>query len=357
MDQFAGYGKNSSCNVHFEFEFCDYTQRVIVAIVIAVWSLIAITDNSLVILAVLLSKRLRTPTNVFIVNLSVADLLTGFFFAWQVLALVSLNGWPLPQWFCSVVSVGSTTGVGCSIHTLAFIALNRLLLVTKPLSVYQTVYTCKKMIVMISLTWMIPLLTASMPGIFGLVELGYDHQYKFCTFVDRNNRAIWYDFIIVFANYPLPLVIVVVSYYKIYRHIKQHSARRALHFATAWKSSGTRQQNANLLQMEITKNTFYVVCAFIMCLTPYAVCILVDSLEPAVPYAVIVLLLNSWINPIIYATKHPHFKTVFRSICFCKCSDIPEAADFLRAIRTRSSTDFSQDGHQFEMGRTSTLHV
>lgn len=347
---------NSSLQVEFEFEFCDYTQRLIVAALIAVWCLIAILDNSVVILAVVLSKRLRTPTNVFIVNLSVADLLTGFFFAWQVPALVAPDGWPLPGWLCSVVSVGSTTGVGCSIHSLAFIALNRLLLVTKPLSVYQSVYTCRKMTGMVILTWLIPLLTASLPGIFGLVELGYDFQYKFCTFIDRNNMAVWYDFIIVFTNYPIPLLILIGSYYQIYRHIKRHSARQAVYVNSAWKTAGTRQQNGNQLQMEITKNTFYIVCAFILCLTPYSVCILVDSLQPAVPYAVIVLLLNSWINPIIYATKHPHFKTVFRSIFLCKCTEIPEAADFIRAIRAKSSVDFSCE-LQYEKAKVTTLQV
>ena len=66
--------KNSSQVVDLEFEFCDYTQRLIVATLLALWSFIAVLDNSIVILAVVLSKRLRTPTNVFIVNLSVADL-------------------------------------------------------------------------------------------------------------------------------------------------------------------------------------------------------------------------------------------------------------------------------------------
>ena len=350
--------KNSSQVVDLEFEFCDYTQRLIVATLLALWSFIAVLDNSIVILAVVLSKRLRTPTNVFIVNLSVADLLTGFFFAWQVPALVAPNGWPLPGWLCSVVSVGTTTGVGCSIHSLAFIALNRLLLVTKPLSVYQSVYTRRKMTIMVILTWLIPLLTASLPGIFGLVELGYDFQYKFCTFVDRNNMTLWYDFIIVFTNYPIPLIILIGSYYQIYRHIKRHSARQAAHATNAaWKTgTGTRQQSGNQLQMEITKNTFYIVCAFILCLTPYSVCILVDTLKPAVPYAVTVLLLNSWINPIIYATKHPHFKTVFRSIFLCKCTEIPEAADFIRAIRAKSSVDFTCD-LQYEKAKVTTLKV
>ncbi|XP_038044777.1 rhodopsin, GQ-coupled-like [Patiria miniata] len=355
MDTCADLFKNASFGEDSEFVFCDFTQRVIVAAILAAWSLIAIIDNSLVIIAVMLTKRLRTATNVFIVNLSVADLLTGFSFAWQVLAVVSQDGWPLPNWLCSVVSVLGTTGIGCSIHTLGFIALNRLLLVTKPLSFYQTVYTCKKMAAMITLTWLVPLLTATLPGIFGLVQLGYDYKYKFCTFNDRLKMAVWYDYIIVLVNYPVPLLVVIVSYVKIYKHIKHHSTKRAQFINAAWKlPTGTRQQNQ--LQIDITKNTFYVVCAFVVCLTPYAICVLVDALNPAVPYTATILILNSWINPIIYATKHPHFKEIFKSICFCRCSEIPEPTiNFLRVIRAKSSADFSHDG--YEMGKVSTAPV
>ncbi|XP_022080002.1 rhodopsin, GQ-coupled-like [Acanthaster planci] len=206
------------------------------------------------------------------------------------------------------------------------------------------------MAVMITVTWLVPLLTATLPGIFGLVELGYDNKYKFCTFDDSLKMAVWYDYIIVLVNYPVPLLVLIVSYGKICRHIKQHSTKRVQFVNVAWKTARARRQTQ--VQIDITKNTFYVVCAFIVCFTPYAICILVEPLNPAVPYTATILLLNSWINPVIYATKHPHFKEIFKSICCCRCSEIPEPTiAFLRVIRAKSSVDQSPD--EYETGKMS----
>lgn len=102
-------------------------------------------------------------------------------------------------------------------------------------------------------------------------------------------------------------------------------------------NSTIRRENRSKLsrrQVEITKNLFYVVCAFFICLTPYSVCLVYDASDPAVPYTGAFVLFNSCINPIIYATKHPYFKQVFKCILQCKFQDVPEPASFVRSLRS-----------------------
>ena len=65
----------------------DYTQRVIVATVLAVVFIVGIVGNALVILAVTLSRRLRSPTYWFVVNLAVTDFVTCIFIPFQIVAL------------------------------------------------------------------------------------------------------------------------------------------------------------------------------------------------------------------------------------------------------------------------------
>ena len=92
------------------FEFSDYKQRVIVAVLYLMVVVLGIFGNTLVILAVLLSKKLRTATNAFVVSLSVADLLTCLGLPWDAAATLGRDGPPFGEWGCSVV--GGWEGVG-----------------------------------------------------------------------------------------------------------------------------------------------------------------------------------------------------------------------------------------------------
>ena len=66
-----------------------YPERVVTASILLLISLINIIGNSMVILAVVFSKKLRTSTNVFVVSLSSADLLAGVAAPMSAVALLS----------------------------------------------------------------------------------------------------------------------------------------------------------------------------------------------------------------------------------------------------------------------------
>ena len=74
-----------------------YGERVFGAIIVIIVSVVGIFGNSMIILSVIISKKLRTSTNAFVVNLGVADLLTCLFLPWFAVALLGQNGWALPK--------------------------------------------------------------------------------------------------------------------------------------------------------------------------------------------------------------------------------------------------------------------
>lgn len=95
----------------------------------------------------------------------------------------------------------------------------------------------------------------------------------------------------------------------------------------------TVKSNLSRRQVEITKNLFYVLCAFLVCITPYLILLVFNDDGPLAafaPYAAACLMVNNCINWIIYATKHPHFKVVFKCILTCKWREIPEPVGWLR---------------------------
>ena len=80
--------------VHGELLY-SYGERIFIAICWLLITIIGTTGNSMVIIAVICSRKLQTATNVFVVSLATADLLTNLFVFWSVVALLSPDGWIL----------------------------------------------------------------------------------------------------------------------------------------------------------------------------------------------------------------------------------------------------------------------
>ncbi|XP_038044717.1 melatonin receptor type 1B-A-like [Patiria miniata] len=335
------------------FEFSDYNQRVLVAVLYLIASVLGISGNSLVIMAVILSRKLRTTTNAFVVNLSVADLLTSVVIIWDAVELLGKDGQPISDWICRVVSGTQTITTGCSIYTLALIGLQRLLLITRPMTTYRAIYTPNfKIVLWLVAAWSVSLLVTVLPLLFGVGGVGYNPKYHHCGFMSSHPLSTYYNIIIAGALYPIPLIIIVVCYVLIWLHLNRHAKRMvsppdkscdSIHMEPRSVTSTTRslselhraasQPRLDRRQNEITKNMFYVVCAFILCLTPFAICLFYEYSDPVLPYATVTLVFNGCVNPLIYATKHRDFKTVFGCILRRRWNSIPEPSDFLKAMR------------------------
>ncbi|XP_038045218.1 G-protein coupled receptor moody-like [Patiria miniata] len=337
------------------FEFSDMIQRTIVASLILIISLVGIIGNSLVILAVLLSKKLRTTTNAFVVNLSIADLLTCLVIPWDAVALLGKDGLPVGEWICSIVAAVIFTTVGCSICTLASIATNRLLLITRPTATYRRIYTPKKIAVWLVVIWLVPLLTTTIPPLLNVGALGFNQQFHFCGSIHTHPNYNAFNLIISAVLYPIPCFVIVVSYSLIWIHLHRQAkklTKRPVSSSPISVSAIANNQdaipmdqlpvpaatsNANRSpgtsrQTEVTKNMLYVVCGFGLCTTPYSVNLFADDNSPLIPYTTVIVLLNSCINPLIYATKHRDFKTVFGCILRRRWVLIPNPSNFLKAL-------------------------
>ncbi|XP_038068152.1 trace amine-associated receptor 8b-like [Patiria miniata] len=343
-----------------------YGERIVLAVAMSIIAVVGSVGNGLVILSVALSRKLRTATNVYVVSLSTTDLLTCLCLPWHVLGAVSIDGWPIGMWICSAFGGLTIIFVGSSIITLAFIAVNRLFLITQPSTRYRTLYTRKMLLVTTLVAWLLPFVTVTLPPLLGVGKLGYDEKYLRCGPVQTSGGPLSnpYDMIVSAVLYPIPMLVIVVSYVKIFLYIKHHTKTILTpniapsdHSSSSYPKSPTANNNGtphpgtlspvnstrrrlSRRQVEITKNLFYVVCAFVLCLTPYSVGLMIPAADHFTPYAGVILLLNSCVNPVIYAAKHPYFRTVFVCIVTLKFSKIPEPSSFLRYALSRD--DFSK---------------
>ena len=320
-------------------------ERYVIAALIATAGALGITGNSVVILAILLNQKLiRSPTNIFVLNLCVSDWITCVNIPWVVIAMVnSENEWPLPDWICSWCGFNLIACVGCSTFTLAFIAVNRLFIITYS-TIYRKLYTPFKIALMVFFAWLLPITLATIPLVSEFGDLGYDYKYRTCTWDTANLHSDSYSLLLALAYTPIQAAVIIFSYAKIFVHIWSHSKK--LHPASS--VSDDRSQSGQELsdsptdsrlsdaaaptapatalqerlykrQVQVTRNMFYVVCGFMICLVPFGVSLMVPGLnsERFVFYAAVSLVSSSVINPIIYATKHPEFRGSMLRIVKC----------------------------------------
>lgn len=97
-------------------------------------NLVTLVGNSLVILAVILNKHLRSSTNFFIVSLACADLAVGFFVLPFSITNELLKRWIFGKIMCRVWLATDVWLCTASIYNLLAITIDRYMAVTKPLS-------------------------------------------------------------------------------------------------------------------------------------------------------------------------------------------------------------------------------
>ncbi|XP_033634462.1 melatonin receptor type 1B-A-like [Asterias rubens] len=327
----TGDGRN------FRYEGGNHEMLLFLGCVYCVVAVSGLVGNTMVIMAVVLSKKLQSSTNAFVVNLATADLISCLTTPFAAVALFSMNGWPLPELVCSVSAAIYYISLGCSILNLTSIAINRYVLITKSIQTYQSIYTPKKIAAMLVFTWLYPASICSLP-LFGIGKWGYSEKYSTCTqdtSVETSNLFSTLGSNLIF---PMALIILFVCYFKIYRHVTGHMkkmTRRGIEmqdFPTASNSSTKPLREISKRQVEITKNLFYVLCAFLVCLAPFAINLWMESEDFQLPWHSTLVVFNSAVNPIIYGVKHPHFKEVFRQMFRCRYHMIPEPSSCLRKM-------------------------
>lgn len=98
---------------------------VILSIFYGIISLTAFVGNSLVIYVVVISRRMRTVTNMYIANLAFADVTIAVFAIPFQFHAALLQRWDLPAFMCQFCPTVQILSVNISIFTLVAISLDR----------------------------------------------------------------------------------------------------------------------------------------------------------------------------------------------------------------------------------------
>lgn len=166
----------------------------------------------LVIIAILIVKKLRSPTNLLIVNLAVTDFLVSILVLPFAIAYQILGYWPFNQVICDLYSISDVLLCTLSILSLCTISIDRYLAITKPLQ-YAAKRTPKRMLIMILICWLLSA-AISIPPVYGW-------EQKNSPFYCGYSEELTYQIYATMTAFYIPLTVMLVLYGKILVLAKQ----------------------------------------------------------------------------------------------------------------------------------------
>lgn len=279
------------------------------------FTIFALVGNGLVIWVFSSAKSLRTPSNVFIVNLAICD------FMMMVKTPIFIynsftRGFSAGILGCQIFAfVGSLSGIGAG-ATNACIAYDRYNTIARP---FEGKLTHTKAIFITCLVWAYTIPWAVLPllEIWGrFVPEGYLTSCTFDYLTNTFDNRMFVGTIFTFS-YVLPMSLIIYYYSQIVSHVVNHEkALREQAKKMNVDSLRSNQNQANTsVEVRIAKAAITVCFLFVASWTPYAVLALIGAfgdkalLTPGVTmFPACACKFVACLDPYVYAISHPRYR-------------------------------------------------
>uniref|UniRef100_A0A665TCW9 Alpha-2B adrenergic receptor n=1 Tax=Echeneis naucrates TaxID=173247 RepID=A0A665TCW9_ECHNA len=194
-----------------------YTPQATAAFAIAItfMMIMTIVGNILVIIAVLTSRSLKGPQNLFLVSLAAADILVATLIIPFSLANELQGYWAFSSIWCEIYLALDVLFCTSSIAHLCAIALDRYLSISQPVS-YGAKRTPSSIKAAIIVVWLISAVISFPP------LLTLDKSEGGEEACELNNER-WYILYSTIGSFFCPCVIMILVYVRIYQIAKQHT--------------------------------------------------------------------------------------------------------------------------------------
>ncbi|XP_052744945.1 octopamine receptor 1-like [Bicyclus anynana] len=226
---------NHMCDSVSDYDVIEVTVVAILCLLIVV----TVIGNTLIISAVVTTKRLRTVTNCFVTSLAAADLLVGIFVMPPAIAVHISGKWELGWILCDIWISLDILLCTASILSLCAISVDRYLAVTRPLTYSRRRRSKKLALTMIFFVW-ISAGTITCPPMFGWYEPDHN-QGGVC----RYNQNPGYVVFSAMGSFFLPMIVMVY----VYARISCVVARRHQQLASSSSKCG-KKSNLSCIRTE-----------------------------------------------------------------------------------------------------------
>ncbi|XP_018523885.1 neuropeptide FF receptor 1 like 2 [Lates calcarifer] len=302
--------------------------------------LLCMVGNILVCLIVLENRRMRTVTNLFILNLAISDLLVGIFCIPTTLVDNLITGWPFSNTVCKMSGFVQGVSVSASVFTLVAIAVERFRCIVYPLQPKPTILVAKAAIVLIwvlAVVIMCPAAVAltveKVPFHYMVHNDDFNHTFPLYTcyenFDNPQMRKVYTA--VLFAHiYLVPLTVITLMYGSIgVKLCSSVVANREPQLANAVQVGGRRggQPMISQKKIKVIKMLILVALLFMLSWLPLWTLMMMtdyagldrDQLDLLTsyifPFAHWLAFSNSSVNPIIYGYYNENFRRGFQAVC------------------------------------------
>ncbi|XP_057685633.1 neuropeptides B/W receptor type 2b [Corythoichthys intestinalis] len=310
----SGNRTNLNCTPPSEFYF--YADLyVILPIIYSVICAVGLTGNTAVIYVILKAPKMKTVTNMFILNLAIADDLFTLVLPISI-AEHLLHYWPFGEVLCKIILSIDHYNIFSSIYFLTVMSVDRYLVVLATVKSKRMPYRTYRAAKIISLcVWVLVILIVTPFSIFAGVYTEDDR--KTCVLSFPAPESLWFKASRIYTlilGFAIPVSTICILYtmmlYKL-RNMRLNSNAKALDKA----------------KKKVTIMVFIVLAVCLFCWTPFHLSTIValtndlrtTPLLIGISYFITSLsYANSCLNPFLYAFLDDSFRKAFKKMLECR---------------------------------------
>ncbi|XP_034021584.1 somatostatin receptor type 1 [Thalassophryne amazonica] len=331
---------NGSLNGTADADAASPGSAALISSIYSVVCLVGLCGNSMVIYVIFRYAKMKTATNIYLLNLAVADELLMLSVPFLVTAAL-LRHWPFGSVLCRLVLSVDAINMFTSIYCLTVLSVDRYIAVVHPIRASR--YRRPTVAKMVNLcVWMFSILVILPIIIFSTTVPNSDGSMA-CNMQMPEPEHRWMAVFVVYAflmGFLFPVIAICMCYILII------SKLRVVALRAGWQQRKKSEQ-------KITVMVMMVVTVFIICWMPFHVVQLVGVFlqrrDPTLSQLAVVLgYANSCANPVLYVFLSDSFRRYFqRTLCLHWMEGPEEHVDYIDYYSTAlMSRGFSR--HEFQ---------
>ncbi|KAM3864587.1 somatostatin-like receptor F_48D10.1 [Diretmus argenteus] len=298
---------NISSNMSAQSVPFQGSSTLLTAVISLTVFVVGLTGNTLAIYVVLRYAKMKIVTNIYILNLAVADELYIVGLPFLTTQNV-LSYWPFGSFLCRVVMTADSMNQFTSIFCLTVMSIDRYLAVVHPIR--STKWRHPRVAKVVSAAvWAVSFVVVLPVVIFSDVQ----DTFNSCNMIWPEPNEVWSTAFILYTatlGFFGPLLIICLCYLLIIIKVKSSGARAGF----------TKRRRS---ERKVTRMVVVIVVVFVLCWLPFfiinmvnLVVIIPESSATAGIYffSVILSYANSCANPLLYGFLSDNFKQSFRKM-------------------------------------------